>query len=304
MSKREITSLCRLYAISPIHAGSGSSTSTIDLPIQRERHTNWPHIQSTGVKGAMRAHFRHFGSQERRKDLKVINLIFGSDEQDDWSPSRFKDSFDNQANLPGTASFSDAKLLAFPMRSDTSPFIWITCPAVLERLNADLVFAGHTKADLSKLKPSNDEKAIGLGSNIKNKVVLEDAVVEVEKDQSLPIGPIKDLLGELSDRLLVVHDSLFSYAVESCTEVQPQIKISEKTGATADGSLRYQELLPADSLLYTMVYFSAAHFDTDLKARAIHDFLTQGVKGFLQIGGDMTLGRGICRITWIPGKED
>ena len=43
-------SIITMYAISPCHAGSGTSIGTVDLPIQRERHTNWPLIASSGVK--------------------------------------------------------------------------------------------------------------------------------------------------------------------------------------------------------------------------------------------------------------
>ena len=80
MLTKELFSICTFYAISPIHAGSGAATSTVDLPIQRERHTNWPHIQASGVKGAMRDHYRKFVKGE---DKYLTNLIFGIDENND-----------------------------------------------------------------------------------------------------------------------------------------------------------------------------------------------------------------------------
>ena len=49
----ELNSIAIMYGITPCHAGSGSSMGIVDLPIQRERHTNWPVIQSSGVKGAL-----------------------------------------------------------------------------------------------------------------------------------------------------------------------------------------------------------------------------------------------------------
>ena len=70
--KNNLISLCTFYAISPLHAGCGAATSQVDLPIQRERHTNWPHIQASGVKGAFRAHYRLFAGDK----LKMINIIF------------------------------------------------------------------------------------------------------------------------------------------------------------------------------------------------------------------------------------
>jgi len=128
MQKRDLFSLCVFYAISPIHAGAGSSLAAVDLPIQRERHTNWPHIQASAVKGAMRAHYRDFA-----ENTSLINYLFGSDEQDGWK---------DKENIPGAVSVSDAKLLAFPVRSSVAPFVWVTCPAVLARLKRDLTFPG------------------------------------------------------------------------------------------------------------------------------------------------------------------
>ena len=80
MLTKELFSICTFYAISPIHAGSGAATSTVDLPIQRERHTNWPHIQASGVKGAMRDHFRKFVKDENKY---LTNFIFGIDRDND-----------------------------------------------------------------------------------------------------------------------------------------------------------------------------------------------------------------------------
>ena len=57
---KQNASILSLYAISPCHVGSGSSVGVVDLPIQRERHTNWPVIQASGMKGALRAHFERF----------------------------------------------------------------------------------------------------------------------------------------------------------------------------------------------------------------------------------------------------
>ena len=65
--------------------------------------------------------------------------------------------------------------------------------------------------------------------------------------------------------------------------------------------MRYQELLPADSVLYSVVYYSRAVFDNVLKAEMVRDHVQGVIKDFMQIGGDETLGRGICKIDWIAG---
>ena len=34
-----------------LHAGSGSDLGIVDLPIQREKHTNYPKVEASGIKG-------------------------------------------------------------------------------------------------------------------------------------------------------------------------------------------------------------------------------------------------------------
>lgn len=297
MLKRDLFSICAFYAVSPIHAGSGTSFAAVDLPIQRERHTHWPHIQASGVKGAMRAHYRDFAP-----DKSLINFIFGYDRDDvvhhdSYNSEREeKDRFDVKDNFPGAVAFSDAKLLAFPIRSSIAPFVWVTCPAVLKRLSNDLSFAGLPAID--DIRPIAGEHAWCLSGDISGSVILEDMVVDV------PNGDVPNPIPQgfpPMDKLLLVSDEVFQYAVASCTEIQTQIKIDSKTGTAQDGALRYQELLPADSALYSVVYYSRAVFDNALQADTVRQHVEDVIKNFMQIGGDETLGRGICKIAWIAG---
>lgn len=288
MLKKEISSIISFYAVSPIHAGSGASVATVDLPIQRERHTGYPIIQASGVKGAMRDHFRKFNTES---DKMLINYIFGSDEQDDWDKQ--KDA------LPGSISVSDAKLLAFPMRSNVAPFVWVTSPTVMNRLKKDLEFVGLSMDGAFKV--DNDEALVLEGDFTKDsKIILEDAVVNVVSEKPNQVPFIKQNLPGI-DRLLLISDTMFDYCVSSCTEVQTNIKIDSETGTASDHALRYQEFLPADSILYSVVYFSGS-IKEDLKASAIRGYLKETIKDFIQIGGDTTLGKGIFKVKWIGGE--
>ena len=47
-----------LIVETPLHAGSGSDLGIVDLPIQREKHTDYPKIEASGLKGAIRETFR------------------------------------------------------------------------------------------------------------------------------------------------------------------------------------------------------------------------------------------------------
>ena len=280
MINKEFMSICSLYSISPVHAGSGTSTSAVDLPIQREKHTNWPHIQASAVKGAMRAQFRNV--YETEDDfMNQINTIFGSDEQDGWNK---KDE-----SQPGQISVSDAKLFAFPVRSNMSPFINVTSPAVLKRLSNDLLFAG-----LDTFEPVNipgKEKAVCLKGDVSGKIILEDIVIECSETKEIPL--INKMFPE-TDKLMIVSDLVFDHIVSTCTEIQTQIKIDKDKGTAVDHALRYEELLPSDTSMYVLVYSENQAIDKTFKST---------IKDFIQIGGDYTLGRGIFRITWNKGDK-
>lgn len=287
---KNTASILGLYAVTPCHAGSGASVGVVDLPIQRERHTNWPVIQASGMKGALRAHFDRFKNSitnkpEEETFSKITEIIFGSDTKD--------------GDHAGSLSVGDVKILAFPMRSNVAPFVWITCPAVLKRFNRDLALTGRNGLDLTTLQGVTIDQALCVNGLFKQDepILLED--MEVTPKGECSFGEVADFFQE-AERLLVVHDEVFGYGVSNCTSVMAQIKIDQKTGTTANGSLRYQEELPADTLMYTILFWGDSRDDKEsLKADAIRGYIKdEVVSGHIQIGGDETLGRGIFSLTW------
>ena len=294
----ENASIAIMYAVTPCHAGSGSALGVVDLPIQRERHTNWPMIQASGVKGAFRANFDRFKnniSEESRGEInefkKLTDSVFGTSEGTGYA---------------GSLSIGDARILAFPMRSSAAPFVWITCPAVLKRLQKDLKIANLKDFDASNYSVKDNE-AINLGSEVlKDSILIEEYEVKVTKTEALP-DSIKDYFKEAT-RLLLVSDEVFNYGVSNCTQIMAQIKIDSKTGTTADDSLRYQEELPSDTIMYTVIHWGDTKNSTEekLKAEIIKKFITKEVIAqHIQIAGDETCGRGVFQLDWYHAvKED
>jgi CRISPR-associated protein Cmr4 len=126
-----------LYAETPLHCGSEGGTGYVDLPIQRERHTSYPVIPGSTIKGVLRDELLDNLTEEG------VRKVFGAD-----------GTKDEKATRPGTFSFGDGILVAFPVRSSGAPFHWVTCPFVLERvfraLGADIQVGqpekGHARA--------------------------------------------------------------------------------------------------------------------------------------------------------------
>jgi CRISPR-associated protein Cmr4 len=308
------------YAISPIHAGSGDTAKVIDLPIQREKHTDYPFIQATGIKGAMREQYRNYLKDNGQKT--DINKLFGYDKDDAQGGEKLEE------NYPGMISISDAKLLAFPMRSNIAPFIWVTCPQIIKRLCNDLYYLDIINKNEEDINAANQalikiknfyetekslEKAFvifGKNQNFPDKVILEESVVSLEKDENkLKESMLEKLNALLSkilnsniDKLILVSDEIFSYCI-NCTEIQTNISIDITTGTTKNGSLRYQEFLPSETVLYSALSFKA-NDDEPGKLENYKTDLKTAMDKFIQIGGDATLGKGICRIEWIESDNN
>jgi len=104
----------------PLHAGSGDSLGIVDMPIQREKHTGFPKIEASSLKGSIREHF------ERVEGEKNPNIIaaFGSEGDDN-----------NESSKAGALGFTDARLLLFPVKSMKGVFAWVTCPQIINKFN-------------------------------------------------------------------------------------------------------------------------------------------------------------------------
>ena len=267
-----LSSFISMYALTPCHVGSGSSVGVVDNPIQRERHTNWPVIPSSGMKGAMREQF------SRSANTLTTDEIFGS-------------SNSGGSEHSGAIVISDGKILAFPMRSSIAPFVWITCPGVLKRLNKDLAWLGKSTIEIPNIQGDQAKSLIG---SLTGQILLEDTIVQAEKCNSN-----LEMYFPNVERLLLVSDEVFHYGVSHCTAINAQIRIKSKTGTTDDGSLRYTEELPADTLMYSIIvcHNSRKQSDNSLKSDKIQTMLKNEFS-YTQVGGDMTLGRGIFQLTW------
>lgn len=300
MYLKQHSKVCVLHAISPIHAGAGSATGAVDLPIQRERHTGWPHIQASGVKGAFRDHCEKV---LMLRGVEKNNLVSKDDKkQAEELTDRIFGMSKNNKSQAGAIAFSDARLLAFPVRSNLAPFVWVVCPSLLKRLGRDLELAGLDSTGLANTAISDDQYGLITGE-LNGGLILEDICLKTGTGEWQDVANVIKKLAPAIDRLVLIPDNHFSFLMETATEVQVQIKINSASGTTQDGSLRYEELLPADSVLYTVVFFGEER--TEDTNKIVLDTLAAAVQeaaaSHIQIGGDMTLGRGIFQLSWQQG---
>jgi CRISPR-associated protein Cmr4 len=108
------------------------------------------------------------------------------------------------------------------------------------------------------------------------------------------------LSAEDRQRVTILNDTDFTYFVRYATEVTARIKLNHDTKNVDKGASFYQEFqefLPAETLLYSLVLGSASRRPEDASsAEAMMKYLFQLLPEYLQIGGDETTGKGICRI--------
>lgn len=289
-----------LYSITPVHAGSGTEISAIDLPIQRERHTNFPIIWGQSLKGVLRSEYKRY---ERQQGEKIpTELIFGPESG-------------TASEYAGAISVGDAKVLLFPVRSLKGVFAYITCPMVLERLRKDVELAFGNEPDVEVPSVKEDEAVVSgdllVVVDEDGRIVLEDiALISSNNELREIIEELKKLMPEslahrLDERLVVVSDDVFKALVSTTTELEARIRIGS-SGTVEQGALWYEEFLPTDSLLYSMIAVADTKKNddkTDAKdiERALRTFLH---KRFFQIGGDETVGKGFVSVSVHGGGQD
>lgn len=275
-----VKKLLTIRALTSLHPGSGTGIGVIDMPIQRERHTGYPTIPGSSIKGVL------------RQVSKVNNgiskeTIFGPENKEG-----------EQGKYASSASFSDARIFAFPVRSLKGVFAWVTCPEVIRRLKNE----GWINC---KSIPSVQEQQIICSDNlvIENKVILE------EYDFTKINGAIDNTIIEFgkkffSDendknafvkRFAMISDNDFAHFVRYATEVNARIALVPNTKNARDGALFYEEFLPSETLFYSTVIFENSRKDGDnTTAENIANALQ--IPNPVQFGGDETIGKGFCEV--------
>lgn len=276
-----------LVCETPLHAGSGSDLGVIDLPIQRERHTTFPKVEGSSLKGSLREAFEAHPNLQDEDSKKKIHLAFGYDDQE--NNDKVKEFFEGEdKQFQGALGFTDARLLLFPVKSMKGVYAWITCPKVLEQFRRDMLVDGNAlldddlKALLKGVVPEvkSEQCLVTSDKVIVNpqetnvsikKVVLEEyaftAIIDVNYCLKLALGLANWLfpcVAELEDDIyafwrqqmaknfVILPNDDFTDFVNLSTEVITRTKIDNEKGTVKDGALFTEEYLPAESVLYSL----------------------------------------------------
>jgi len=273
-----------MSVITPLHAGSGQDLGIIDQPIQRERHTGFPKIESSSLKGSIREVFSEIAGEDTEKK-KELSLIFG----------------DEKAEHAGALGFTDARLLLFPVKSMKGVFTYITCPQVLKKFKEDMALAKIIfiadvtySIEQGKCLVANEEH-IGFKGN----VILEEYGFKIEEsDISNLAGKLVEITGikEITNKLVILPDNDFRDFVNLSTEVITRTKIKTATGTVEGGALFTEEYLPAETVMYSLALASPTFTKEQKSETEVMQYFTKNIPSVIQIGGNATLGKGLVQI--------
>lgn len=272
------TKLLTIFTRTPLHVGCGSSVGAVDQPVARERHTRFPIIPGSAIKGVLADLWteNHQRTQEGKR-------YFGED--------------DCKADAKaGTLAFGEARLLAFPVRSAKGCFAFITSPLCLERFKRD------SGIDLVVPKLENGQTCLA-GKDVtfaeRGAVVLEEYRFEKKgefpADWASKLCSLADdaVLNGGVDRFVLVHDEDMSFFAENACQISQHVSIDSETGTAAEGKLFNQEEVPSEALFYAPI--------TELRADV--DYAPFAAKmassPLVQFGGKGTTGIGYCSVKLI-----
>jgi len=313
-----------LHCKTPLHAGTGSDVGYIDQPIQREKHTGFPKVESSSLKGALREDFENnetvlkapFDVTKKVNGQNNIDLSFGPESGDSHA---------------GALGFTDARLLLFPVKSLKGIFAWVTCSGVLTKFKEELELCNQvsTKKEITDLIATlatipaentiGDLSLLGIGvANNKGKIVLEEYSLDATdksntQNKNITGDFARELnkhlnLDDLAKRLFILSNDEFTDFVKMHTELITRIRIGDN-GTAANNALFNEEYLPTESVMYSLVMASRIFKKEDAdkgifaengSAQKDHeklmDYFKQGLNNkVFQLGGNATLGKGLIK---------
>ncbi|MFC5703834.1 type III-B CRISPR module RAMP protein Cmr4 [Cohnella faecalis] len=306
------------HCLSPVHIGAGQGIGDIELPIVRERTTEWPYVPGSSVKGVHRRYYKRLEEGNKANGITSAwtDAVFGRSGDKDMDDSNGID----EGNA-GALVFTDSRILAFPVASVQGVFAYVTSPMALRRIVQDSKAIDLDMPDpgISQLQEVLDKdpkaafkcprsKLVVPGGEANDKEIwLDEFQFEAQYDleplaewadwAAWQLFPEREMEIERSNwirRLVVVSDEAFHYFVTMCCEITPRIRLKQETKTVEKGALWKEEYIPSEAILYGLVwcdkvYASGTELSPDEVLRNLHGNVP------LQLGANVSVGKGRVR---------
>lgn len=290
-------------ALSPIHTGTGQTTGVIDLPVARERVTNWPYLPGSTIKGVLR-------------DACDPNLQYDDSTKNHPFFRAFGPETDHASDFGGALAICDGHLLCFPVRSFHGTFAWLTCPLALARWQDDAQAVG-INLQLPQGLVSQPQEALVAQKSVLHgggqTIYLEEFDVASKVPAGDPVGQLARLIGQavfpagawrtrFEERLAVLPDDLFTGLSETATEITARIRLSDQSKTVDQGGLWYEEAVPSQAIFAGPVLIENRL--ARLANGLIWPLIENAINQPLQIGGHASVGRGLVFLQLWSGEEE
>jgi CRISPR-associated protein Cmr4 len=247
-----------LHTLSPTHVGTGRGVGYIDLPIHRDKVTNWPIIPGSAFKGVWADWFGATIDKRREESSgRLARLAFGLT--------------DNDLAIAGALIPTDARLVCLPVRSFRGTFAWCTSPLALKLLRRDLELAGMK--DIPEAPESHQIPDDTAHYPEEGSLLLEGQQIFLEDldFKARPCSIAQDWAGKIASwifpdkdkgdwrrafisRFAVLPDTVFDFLTVTGTEVVTRVKINDETGTAAETALWNEESLPIETILAGLIH--------------------------------------------------
>ena len=232
-------SLFWLHALTPLRVGGDAGLGAINLPTMREQHTGHPFVPGSVIKGVLRAAMADPVGV-------LVRELFGPERED-------------ASDHSGALTFSDARLVALPVRSLWGTFAWCTSRLCLRRLERDRRDLGVDEAPVAL--PDTDDVLVTPGSAMlsKGQLFIEEQAVPAKEEPALAklaarlaeeIWPKDKASRDLfTARLVVLPDDALNALALIALEVRARVSLDPLTGTAAKSGPWLEESMPAETLL-------------------------------------------------------
>ena len=228
----------------PVHVGTGGyRLGRVDNSIAREPGTKVPKIPGTSLHGAARAYAASLyekspcAGQGQPKDGETstghcgnckICYTFG-----------YTKSASSSESYSGVANVFDAQ---FPVNSMVGP-VWITTPSRLETGGFTFEEPGDAWNAETLLTTFEHDGPLNLGWLVfqtGKKITITTDYYELACNKRWKL---------INNRIVLVHDNMFSHLVNSNLEIRTSVAIDPKRGAAVNKALFTYEALPRTTVL-------------------------------------------------------
>ena len=321
------SSLVLMYSLTPIHAGTGRGGGIVDMPVQRDLQ-GFPVIFSSSLKGPIKS--TAFLKAGNRMEKKALEYLMGPELEGETET--FSSSF---AVLDAKLLAIPARSLRGIYAYVTSPYLLKNFKEYCEISGKkDLIkkvdeIITSIREKFEAITSKNSFSKVSVKINNDYKIILnEDYWLKLEEESNKKIEEFINQLGIedlISRGLIIVSDEYIDEIVEKSLMRVTRIRIDRDRKTVQKGGLWTEEYVPNKSIFYTVFLYSEPRV-TDNKlneikkilgkesidANAVKDFIEKKLfindltereegkkkvkEGFLVIGGNETIGRGIVKL--------